>query len=248
VDSYVVFFTRVRSLVEPGSIILDVGCGRGACADDPTAYRRQLRTFKGLGRRVIGIDVDPTAASHPFLDEFRLVPSANAHWPVESASIDVAVSCAVLEHVEDPVNFFSECSRVLKPGGYLCLRTSNTLSYAGLAARLIPNRYHAAVLRRLVAHPRRDADVFPTRHRCNTVFKIRRMLTRFGFDHYVYGYHSQPTSLSFSRILYTLGVVHQHIAPHYLKPTIFAFARRLPSSQGLRGSAADSRAQAAERL
>lgn len=231
IDSYVVFYTRVRSLLNPEAIILDVGCGRGACAEDPVPYRRQLRILKGQCRRVIGIDVDPAGAAHPFLDEFRLLPSEGAPWPVENTSIDMAVSDSVLEHVADPVHFFDECSRVLKTGGYLCLRTSNAMSYAGAAARLIPNRYHAAMLRRLSAHPRREEDVFPTRHRCNTVLKLRRILTQFGFDHYVYGYQSQPTSLAFSRFSYFLGMVHQHVAPHYLKPTIFAFARRLPAPQ-----------------
>jgi len=44
----------------------------------------------------------------------------------------------------------------------------------------------------------------------------------------VYGYQSQPSSLAFSRPLYFLGTLHQRFAPKFLKPTIFAFAQRLP--------------------
>ena len=226
-DAYVVFYGRVNSLVTPDSVVLDIGCGRGAYADDPVAFRRQLRILKGKGRRVIGIDVDPAAAAHPFLDEFRLLEPATGRWPVDDASIDVAVSVSVLEHVEDPEHFFAECRRVLKPGGYLCLRTTNVLSYFGVAARLIPNRYHAAIIRRVSENPRREVDVFPTLYRCNTLFKVRRLLRRFGFEHYVYGYQSEPSSLAFSRFFYFWGMVHPHIAPTMLKPTIFAFARRV---------------------
>lgn len=224
-DAQIVFWTRVHSLLTPDAVVLDIGCGRGRCAEDPVAVRRQLRSLKGKCCRVIGIDVDPRAAANPCIDEFRLL-TADGCWPVDTESTDLAVSVSVLEHVADPERFFGECRRVVKPGGYLCLRTSNALSYSGLAARLIPNRFHAAVIGHLYDAPRGAEDVFPTLFRCNTVFRIRRMLHRSGFEHCVYGYQSQPSSLAFSRFLYFWGVVHQHVAPGFLKPTIFAFARR----------------------
>jgi len=227
VDAQVIFFSRVSTLLTPESVVLDIGCGRGRYAADPVTIRRQLRVLKGRCRRVIGIDVDPAAADNPALDEFRRLALSGDAWPVADAAVDLAVSVSVLEHLDDPRHFFAECARVIRAGGYLCLRTSNAWSYSGLAARLIPNRYHAAVIRRLQAHARPADEVFPTRYRCNTVFKIRRMLTQFGFTHCVYGYQSQPTSLAFSRLSYGVGVLHQRYAPRMIKPTIFAFARRL---------------------
>jgi len=226
VDAYVVFFTRVNTLLTPDAVVLDVGCGRGRYADDPVTIRRQLRVLRGRCRRVIGIDVDPGAAHNPAVDEFRLLADGDGDWPVDSASVDLLLSVSVLEHVADPEHFFAECARVLRPGGYLCLRTTNVWSYSGLAARLIPSRHHAAVLRRLCMHPRPDDEVFPTRYRCNSVFRVRRMLTQYGFDHCAYGHQSQPTSLAFSRVSYAFGVLHQRYAPRFIKPTIFAFARK----------------------
>ncbi len=73
VDSTIAFYTRVQTLVDPSSVVLDIGCGRGAWAEDPVRLRSQLRTFQGKCRQVIGIDVDPQARNNPFLDEFRLV-------------------------------------------------------------------------------------------------------------------------------------------------------------------------------
>ena len=51
-DAYVVFYGRVNSLVTPDSVVLDIGCGRGAYADDPVAFRRQLRTDQSRVRHL----------------------------------------------------------------------------------------------------------------------------------------------------------------------------------------------------
>jgi SAM-dependent methyltransferase len=45
--------------------------------------------------------------------------------PIESNSIDVIVSLAVIEHIRDPENFISEILRCLKPGGLIYLSTPN---------------------------------------------------------------------------------------------------------------------------
>jgi SAM-dependent methyltransferase len=89
--------------------VLDVGCGRGAFLSDPVETRRDLHVLKGLSRAVIGIDVDPTSEKNQAISEFRLIEGSR--WPVGDESIDVCVRDWVLEHVEDPVTFFAECSR-----------------------------------------------------------------------------------------------------------------------------------------
>lgn len=213
----------MNSLINSSSIVLDAGCGRGVYAEDPISVRRELRIFKGKCKKVIGTDVDKTAEENPFLDEFRLIESS--HCPLEDESVDVCVCDSVLEHVEDPELFFSECQRVMKPGGYLCIRTSNVLSYIGLFSRLIPNRLHAVVVSK-VQDKRQEEDVFPTLYRCNTKRRIRYMLNKYGFEHCVYGYEAEPSYLSFSRFFYLLGVIHQRFAPNVLKATIFAFGRK----------------------
>lgn len=93
----------------------------------------------------------------------------------------LAPGMTVLEHVDDPVKFFAEVERVLKPGGIFCARTTNRLGYVGLAASLIPNRRHARVLGK-VQRDRKEIDVFPTRYRINTVWRLRAALKRIGFE------------------------------------------------------------------
>jgi ubiquinone/menaquinone biosynthesis C-methylase UbiE len=144
---------------------------------------------------------------------------------VDDGSVDLVLADYVLEHVEDPDGFFVECRRVLKPGGFLCMRTTNARSYFALASRLTPNTSHAGIIQRVYRHPRPADDVFPTLYRCNTVGKLRTALREYGFRACVYGFQSDPAHFGFSRALYAMGVAHQRFAPKGLKPALFVFAR-----------------------
>lgn len=222
-DSMVSFYIRVNALVGPSTVLADIGCGRGAYGEDPLPFRRNLRVFRGRVARVIGLDVDPEASENPHIDEFRLL--TGSAFPLDDASVDVILADAVIEHVEDPQTFFRECARVLRPGGYLCLRTTNLLSYVGMAARLIPNRLHARILSR-VQNRREERDVFPTLYRCNTIGKLRRALERSGFEAVVYGVHGEPSYLAFSKPVFKLGVALHRLAPRSFGASLMGFARR----------------------
>lgn len=224
VDGTITFYNRVNALIRPSDVVVDIGCGRGAYGDDPVAYRRRLRILKGKCQRVIGIDVDLGAEHNPFIDEFRGITAAR--WPVESQSIDLCVADNVLEHVQNPQDFFAEVRRILKPGGFICIRTPNVWSYFGLVSKLVPNRRHTDVLEK-VKDRLSPQDVFPTLYRCNTLGCIRKSLQLNGFEHTVYGYDAEPSYLSFSRWLYFLGVLHQRFAPQIFKVGIHAFGRKL---------------------
>jgi len=222
IDGTVAFFTRVNLLLDPSFVALDVGCGRGAYDRDPVPLRKNLRILKGKVAKVIGIDVDRDAQSNPFLDEFHLIQGES--WPIEPDSVDLIVCDNVLEHITDPERFFSEIRRVLKDGGYLCIRTPNRWSYVAIAATLIPNRYHSKVTS-VVQEGRQEEDVFPTVYKCNSIRKLRKIMQKNGIDCVVYGYEAEPAYLSFSKIAYFFGVMYQKFAPGFLKTSIFGFGK-----------------------
>ena len=225
VDGTVAFYSRVNALLQPEAVVLDVGCGRGLGSEDPVPFRRRLRTLRGKCRRVIGIDLSPEGERNPGLDEFRLIDGPDRPWPVPSASIDLCLADHVLEHVGDPDAFLAECRRALRPGGCLCVRTPNALSYAGAAARLIPNRLHARVLRRIQPE-RKEEDVFPTCLACNTAGRLRRALARHGFDACVCGHEDEMSYLAFSRPAFAAGRLIRAVTPAAFRSILFGFGRK----------------------
>lgn len=223
VDGTVAFYSRVRALLTPASIVVDVGCGRGGILDEPASFRRELSSLRGSCARVIGVDIDEAGAVNKLVDEFRLIESAS--WPLETGSADLCVCDWVVEHVEEPSSLFAEAARVLRPGGYLCVRTLNLMSYVGVASRLIPGALHARVL--VWAQPqRRRADVFPTAYKCNFRRRLQTALDHAGFDACVYGHNAEPAYFGSSPFLYRLGVWYERYAPRSVAVTLFGFGRR----------------------
>lgn len=226
VDGTLPFFERVQALAGPEMVALDVGCGRGAAVDrfQENPFER-CRILKGKCKRVIGIDVDPVGRENTLIDEFRQIEGDR--WPVEDASIDLLVSDAVLEHVRNPDNYFAECRRVVKPGGFICIRTPNRWSYVSLIASIVPNRFHGGIVEKVQPGGRKSRDVFPTYYRANTLRSLRRLLARHHFDGCVYRHISEPNHLRFSRASFALGVFMHRWLPGPMWAMIFLFAKRL---------------------
>jgi len=224
IDGTVAFYNRVNSLLDPAQVVLDIGCGRGSFKEDQVTLRKNLRILKGKVARVIGIDVDQNAQDNPFIDEFRLMQGYP--WPIDDNSVDLIICDNVLEHIDDPDRFFGEIRRVLRNGGRLCLRTPNRWSYFAIAATIIPNKYHAKVTA-IAQEGRKEEDVFPAFYKCNSVYKLKRIMKKNGFKYVVYGYEAEPSYLSFSKLAYFCGVLHQKFAPGFLKPAIFVFGRMI---------------------
>src|SRR4051794_53079 len=141
-------------LLTPESVVLDLGAGAGIV--------KQM-DFRGLARKVCGVDLDPRVLKNPLLDEGRI---GNAGViPYADGQFDLAFSDNLLEHLDTPCAVFSEVTRVLKPGGVFLFKTPNKWHYMPTIARLTPFRFHQYVNR---LRGRAQSDTFPTRYRANT--------------------------------------------------------------------------------
>ncbi|MFO0898201.1 MAG: class I SAM-dependent methyltransferase [Pirellulales bacterium] len=218
----VAFYTRIDALLRPTDVVLDVGCGRGAHSEHPVDYIRRLRDFRGRCRAVWGCDVDAVGEQNPTIAQFFRINESG--WDVPDAEIDLAIADCVLEHVPDPDLFFREAARVVRPGGYLCIRTPNALGYVSLAARVVPNRLHGRVVR-LVAG-RNEADTFPTLYRCNTARRLHRALEQAGFKSAVYRHEPEPSYLG-KGAAFRIGARLNAFIPAPLRNVLLAFGRRV---------------------
>ena len=104
------------------SRVLDIGAGEGYLASRVQAHIER----NGLAARLEACDLFP--------DNFR-VPGITCHGfdlhgglPLPDASIDLAYSVEVIEHLEDQFAFMREVHRILRPGGRAVVTTPNVLS------------------------------------------------------------------------------------------------------------------------
>lgn len=231
VDGAVAFYTRVGALIDaagPGALVVDFGAGRGACLDDPVPYRRRLRLLRGRGARVVGVDIDPAVLGNDAVDEGHVV-KVNGRLPFDDGSVDLVVSDFAFEHVTAPGWVGAEIHRVLRPGGWLCVKTPNRWGYIGVAARVVPNHLHVDLLRCLQpAKP--TEDTFPTAYLLNTPGQLRLWFPPERFQHVVWAADTEPAYVGHSHVLARLSRIAFAATPPPLRSVLFAFLRKLDPS------------------
>lgn len=196
---YRLFERRVESLLGPQTqVLLDAGCGRTAPV---------LRKFHGKVDRLIGIEMVPFTDLPDFVETYN---ADLANIPLPSASVDLIMSRSVFEHLTDPISVYVELARILKPGGKIVFLTASMWDYGTLIARLVPNRYHAGVVRRVEG--RKEEDTFPTAYKTNTRKDVDRLAEKAGLAVSDFQYLSQyPNYLLFNGALFALGMVYEKI-------------------------------------
>jgi arsenite methyltransferase len=107
--------------IQPGSVVLDLGCGAGT--DLLIAAH-----MTGPSGRVIGVDMTTSmleraraSAGEMGIDHVELHESLIEELPLDEASVDVVISNGVIDLVPDKDAVFDEIDRVLRPGGRLQL-------------------------------------------------------------------------------------------------------------------------------
>ncbi|MBI3607791.1 MAG: class I SAM-dependent methyltransferase [Nitrospirae bacterium] len=167
-NATITYKEMVSHAIRPGMRILHAGCGW-----DKHSVTRPYRDLC----QVVGIDLDPRAGSR-FHSEFYLDSISN--MPFEDESFDLILCENVMEHLDEPTTAFREMARVLKPGGTILMQTPNLYSYKALAAYVTSFRFHLWAGRMRYGRGR-EADMYPTRYRCNTAARLVRTARASGF-------------------------------------------------------------------
>jgi SAM-dependent methyltransferase len=224
-DGTIEFYQRVHALLRPDDVVLDFGAGRGAAHyQDPSLHRKGLRNLRGQGRRVIGVDVDPTVSTNPYIDE-AVVIDAGSPLPFANHTFDLIVSDSTFEHVSDAARVAYELDRVLKVGGWICARTPNRRGYVALMNRIVPT----SIARRLVssAQPDRKAeDIFPAYYRMNTLGKLNVLFPSDRYEHMSFAFDSEPRYHFNQRAIFLLLLVLHGLTPPGLRNTLMSFIRK----------------------
>jgi len=118
------FIRALSRWVQPGSTLLDVGCGHGGLLA-PAARRY----------RMVGIDFAfemlPTARERGY----EVYHGDAASLPFAEAQFDAVICAEVLQHFPDPRPILQELVRVCRPGGSVIISTLNAQSLVRALAR-----------------------------------------------------------------------------------------------------------------
>lgn len=103
-----------------GTRILEVGCGTGAIAravanSDPSI------AVTGVDRESAQLETARQLAAAAGLSNLQFLQGDANHLDFAEGSFDAAYCRFLLEHVLDPLQVIQEMSRVVKPGGWVCV-------------------------------------------------------------------------------------------------------------------------------
>ncbi|MFH1702702.1 MAG: class I SAM-dependent methyltransferase [Nitrospirota bacterium] len=146
--------------------ILDIGAGKNS-----------VHNYKGLVKRVVGIDISEEVLTNPYLDEAYRCDITN--MPFEDNRFDLAYADYVFEHLSNPIKAAQEIYRVLKPNASLLIRTPNCWHYAIIVSRYTPHWLHIFLRKKL--QNKIEGDTFRTYYHCNTQHRIKQDFEKAGF-------------------------------------------------------------------
>jgi ubiquinone/menaquinone biosynthesis C-methylase UbiE len=100
------------------SLVVDLGCGTGRFSGMLAA---------ALGAQVIGLD-----PSEKMIDQAQRKSATSAVFaralahelPLPESSVDLMFMSQIYHHLPDPPAVARECRRILRAGGYVCIRTA----------------------------------------------------------------------------------------------------------------------------
>ena len=149
--------------------VVEIGCGSQGFLG-----RRDGR-LRELERHSVGIDIDRDSLARNRQVAYHVCGSCYS-LPLKTSSVDMVVCRWLFEHLERPEEALRELARVLRPGGFLYVKTPNLMNYAMLASWLTPVAFHNRVRVALGAH-----ENIPTFYRANTRRRLKELAAGTGF-------------------------------------------------------------------
>ncbi|WP_299159849.1 class I SAM-dependent methyltransferase [Accumulibacter sp.] len=202
VHPYRVYEEHVEKLLTPDATLLDAGCGRTVPV---------LRKFLGRAKTLIGVELVSFTDVPPGIETHN---ADLAKIPVPDASVDLIMSRSVFEHLTDPASVYREFARILRPGGEVVFLTANMWDYGTVVARLVPNRFHARIVK--MVEGREEEDTFPTAYRTNTRGDVERLAAEAGLEIASFEYLSQyPNYLMFNGVLFFVGTCYEKLISRF---------------------------------
>jgi len=200
---YRVLEAAIQENAGPEKTVLDIGCGRSAPI---------LSALKGKVKERIGIDLIDFVANQ---EGMRLLNNdVCAMTGVDSDSIDLAYSRSVMEHIFDAEAAYAEIARTLRSGGKYIFITPNMWDYGSIISMLIPNRFHAFLVK--AVEGRDEQDTFPAHYKSNTFRTIRKLAKENGLRVERIGYLGQyPNYFVFNRFLFWAGCKYEKFLERY---------------------------------
>lgn len=167
---WVVYKSRVQSLLRPDCIWVDIGSGPN----------EMVSLFGSSAGIAVGVD----AYIPEELDSRSFLQADARSLPFAENSVDRVTLRFVVEHFENPTESLKEIARVLKPGGKALILTTNARSPFVFLPRLLPYRIKNKIISRLFKVS--SEDVFPTYHRLNTRSAFEKLTPLFAIEEFAY--------------------------------------------------------------
>lgn len=109
-------FDYVKSVLNPGYKVLDIGCGKGAF----------LRSIVDSVSLAIGIDTNPAVDGDGKETKLRIYKQSVEEFAIEHRDeFDLVSAFQVIEHLDSVMPFVRAAYRCVKPGGMLALSVPN---------------------------------------------------------------------------------------------------------------------------
>jgi SAM-dependent methyltransferase len=165
---------EIRARNKP--VVLDIGCGNGV-----GGFIEYTQVISAEADQLWGIEPDDSIEEQPgvfYHCQQALLEDAE----LPGNGFDVAYAVFVLEHVQDPDEFFRAVYRALKPGGVLVAITPNAGAFFGMTSRILNRLKLDELVLRIV---KRKAAIeeyhYPLASKCNTQRQLSRIADRVGF-------------------------------------------------------------------